>query len=288
MILDCPICRGNACFVFAKDKVAYYKCRSCNHIFINMENINSKFDYNEEYYRRWFGLISKENKINEQVSKINLMKKMNYENVFSCLSLTFDMFSSALDIGSAFGAFLELAMIRGIKNIIGVEINDYSRNYTDKFKVYKYIYEIPENTLFDLITMFDVIEHLDSPEKVLGMLNQYAKHNSFLLIETPDSSSLSSKILGKFWVHYKPLEHIHYFSRKSIKLLMERNGWECIKIMSLRKLLSMPYIVNQLTNDKFKKMQKIKDNFNSKFFIKINSGDMVCLFRKNNYSKRLR
>ena len=74
------------------------------------------------------------------------------------------------------------------------------------------------NDIADLICLYDLIEHTPYPKKSLQAIRRILKNDGILHIVTPDSNSISAKILGRYWFHYKPKEHLFYFSRHPLFL----------------------------------------------------------------------
>lgn len=80
---------------------------------------------------------------------------------------------------------------------------------------------------FNLITMWNVIEHIHDPKPVLKSLIDLLEDGGEIFIETPMYGSLAKK-LGEDWSHYITIEHINLFSRSSIKKMFEDFGMSCI------------------------------------------------------------
>ena len=87
------------------------------------------------------------------------------------------------------------------------------------------IHEIEKK--FDLITMWNVIEHIHNPKPVLRSMFDLLTDDGEIFIETPMYGSLAKK-LGEDWSHYIITEHINLFSRASIKKVFDELGMKCI------------------------------------------------------------
>ena len=63
----------------------------------------------------------------------------------------------------------------------------------------------------------DVIEHVTDPVEELKKVHRILKPKGVIFVVTPDVGGLWSKLLGRLWYHYKPVEHVVYFSEKTMK-----------------------------------------------------------------------
>lgn len=82
----------------------------------------------------------------------------------------------------------------------------------------------------DLIVMLDVLEHTIDPIAFIKKLSDYQKINGMLFLTFPNGDSYKSKILGAKWPMVHPLSHLHFFSKKSIELVLKKNGYESILV----------------------------------------------------------
>jgi len=80
---------------------------------------------------------------------------------------------------------------------------------------------------FDAITLWDVLEHLDSPRQALLRLNGWLRPGGLLLVNLPDAASLPARLLGSHWVLLLR-EHLWYFTPQTYRLLLEKTGFEWV------------------------------------------------------------
>lgn len=91
---------------------------------------------------------------------------------------------------------------------------------------------------FEVITLWHVFEHLSNPGKALDKLHRLIKTDGVLVIEIPNFNSVNRLIFGKYYFHMEIPRHIFHYSRRTIKDLLERSGFEVIRTSQLR--LSFP------------------------------------------------
>lgn len=137
---------------------------------------------------------------------------------------------SAFDIGCATGRFLNI-LSKNSFNVKGIELDE--RMCNELIKQGHDVKNIPIELFdttekFDLITMFDVIEHIPHLHKAISNIHSMLSDIGSLVIVTPNVASFQKKILGKRWFHFKPWEHISYFSPRTIKHLANMFGFKIV------------------------------------------------------------
>jgi 2-polyprenyl-3-methyl-5-hydroxy-6-metoxy-1,4-benzoquinol methylase len=73
---------------------------------------------------------------------------------------------------------------------------------------------------FDLITLWDVVEHLPDPVAALGRARELLRPGGLLLIETQNVESRFARMLGRRWQHFKQAEHLWHFSPATLTRLL--------------------------------------------------------------------
>ncbi|MFA4890000.1 MAG: class I SAM-dependent methyltransferase, partial [Candidatus Omnitrophota bacterium] len=150
-----------------------------------------------------------------------------------------------LDIGCAMGLFLEAAQMRGW-DPYGIEVSEYAANIAkDKFGSRVTIGKLEDTDFppesFDVVTMFDVIEHMLLPVEPLQRILKILRPQGLLAISTINTESLSCKLMRLAWPHFKS-EHANYFSPFNIKLVLDRAGFRILEIKDSKKFLSLGYV----------------------------------------------
>jgi hypothetical protein len=83
---------------------------------------------------------------------------------------------------------------------------------------------------FDLITLWDVIEHIPDPQPVLQMARQLLAPGGKLLLETQNVASRWARLLGPRWHHYKHEEHLYHFTPATISRLLVDTGFRVLDL----------------------------------------------------------
>lgn len=139
-----------------------------------------------------------------------------------------------LDVGCAAGYFLRVMRDAGWE-VRGVELSPIAaearRSLGDDAVFNGYLDAIPAERedfakhSFDLITMWDVIEHVPDPQELLRQVRQLLKPGGTLILETQNVDSAFANLLGRRWHHYKHREHLYHFNRSTVREVLGQAGF---------------------------------------------------------------
>ncbi len=99
---------------------------------------------------------------------------------------------------------------------------------------------------FDVITLWDVLEHVDHPRDVLGRLTQWLAPGGHLYLNLPNIDSLIARGMRTHW----PMllrEHLWYFSPQTITRLLQDYGYRINRIRSNHVRFSIANIGRRLS-----------------------------------------
>jgi SAM-dependent methyltransferase len=101
---------------------------------------------------------------------------------------------------------------------------------------------------FDAVLMWDVVEHLADPASDLVRARELLKEDGHLFVQTQDVDSLTRKVLGARWPHFKQLEHVYHFSRRTITQLLDRAGFDVVRIQKggAGKYISVEFFIDRM------------------------------------------
>lgn len=152
--------------------------------------------------------------------------------------------AKVLDIGTAGGAFLDAAKQYGY-NAYGMEP---SADLVARGKARGL--QIEQGTIeshsfshgsFDMVCLWDVIEHLPDPKLALVEIRKLLKPDGVLLINFPDIGTWQAKLAGKgFW--WILSVHLHHFTRKSIRDICSRTDFETFHFQRYWQTLEFGYL----------------------------------------------
>jgi SAM-dependent methyltransferase len=106
--------------------------------------------------------------------------------------------------------------------------------------------DLPHSS-FDLITMWDVIDHILRPDPLLRRCHELLKERGTCFIRTPNVYiQLPRARLMKLLRGMKPgvaylqaQDHLHHYSMSSIRRLLERNGFSRVELVHLHPIQSV-------------------------------------------------
>ena len=84
------------------------------------------------------------------------------------------------------------------------------------------------NSSFDVVHMSHLIEHVPEPGAFLNEVARVTKPGGYLILVTPDVAGFQSKLFGKQW-RSAIADHLHLFSYRVLRLLLEETGFEVVK-----------------------------------------------------------
>ena len=156
---------------------------------------------------------------------------------------------SLLDVGAYIGVFVELANAGGWQ-AMGVEPSTWAaRNAQERgVPVICGTQDSPElaGRQFDVVTMWDVIEHVDDPSAEMAKAFDLLVPGGWLIVHTMDVSSPLAKMMGARWPWYMDM-HIHYFSQQTMKQMLIKNGFD-VKWSGIQgRYLTMGYLATRVT-----------------------------------------
>lgn len=82
-----------------------------------------------------------------------------------------------------------------------------------------------ERESVDVVTLFDVLEHVHDPRAALDRIRGWLRPGGLLVLSVPNSGSWMAKLMGRRWVLLLR-EHLWYFSPETIGALLDRAGYE--------------------------------------------------------------
>lgn len=161
----------------------------------------------------------------------------DHENIFIRNKIRFDLVrqsntpnNNILDYGAGQGHFLKVCNDNNW-NAVGIELSRaaievgkklFNINILDSTK------SLPKEH-FGVITLWDVIEHLQDPKETLLMLEKFLHKEGVIIFETSNIDSYDYLIKKRKW-SYWDVDHYYYYSHKTLKYLLNSINFEIINV----------------------------------------------------------
>lgn len=160
--------------------------------------------------------------------------------------------AKVLDIGTAGGAFLDAAKkfgydAHGMEPSADLVARGKARGLQiEQGTIDKHTFE---QGSFDMVCLWDVIEHLPDPQAALVEIRKLLKPDGIFLINYPDIGTTQAKLAGKrFW--WILSVHLHHFTRDSIRNICNRTGFEVFHMQRYWQILEFGYLENMAVHYK--------------------------------------
>jgi SAM-dependent methyltransferase len=126
-----------------------------------------------------------------------------------------------LDIGCSFGYFLNVAQRAGF-DVYGLDVSPYAvERAAERFpgRIHQGVLRpgLFPPQFFDVVTMFDLFEHVYRPREFLTTLDEITRADAIVCITTPNHRSVLSRASRRNWVSYKIPEHVFYYTPTTLR-----------------------------------------------------------------------
>jgi 2-polyprenyl-3-methyl-5-hydroxy-6-metoxy-1,4-benzoquinol methylase len=208
----------------------YVTCRSCGLVYINPQLTREALRevYNDEDVRTFFfrELLLPYSEALQRPDYEHRARQLKKLSNRACPRL--------LDIGCAAGNFLQIASEQGFEGE-GLELNSNYVEYIRQHRALKVFdkrledVQYPADT-FDVVTLWDVLEHLPQPFEALREIVRILKPGGIVALTTINHRCLNETLLGAGWRYYQPPDHVCSFTPQILKAMLGDLGVSVISI----------------------------------------------------------
>lgn len=131
-----------------------------------------------------------------------------------------------LDFGCGWGQFLLVCQQFGF-DACGVDRST-ARAERSLVKILASLEELAGRPRFHVITLFEVLEHLDDPAAILRALGEWIVPGGLLVLETPDCAGVTGIRTHDDYLKVHPLDHINAFTHATLTAIAQRHGFDPI------------------------------------------------------------
>lgn len=226
-----------------------FQCKKCNMIFNDRSRVDFETIYGIEYFNPKDKLKKQDiggyyDYKNIKNNRMKIQKEYAFAIDF-ILNLLQKKRLTILDVGSGLGLFLE-QFKNADAELYALEVSDTCISYMKKNSPYLSILKgdflnMNIEKKFDVISMFEFIEHVISPLQVLQKAHKLLHKNGYLIITTPNIGNISFRILKRNWPAIHPLHHNFYFEKSTLCNYLAKIGFK-IKRLEEKNILYFSYL----------------------------------------------
>jgi len=182
-----------------------------------------------------------------------------------------------LDIGCDVGHFLREAQKRGWE-VYGTEYTDEPIKKCRAYGIHMNKGKLDptwyNRGMFDIVTSFEVIEHIYNPVEEVRNINMVLREGGLFYLTTPNFNSLERYFLKSKYTIIQYPDHLSYYTRNTLNYLLKRNGFKKSKITTtgislsrLKESLNKTYIDTGTSSD-----EKIREKLEANVFMVLIKG----------------
>jgi hypothetical protein len=97
----------------------------------------------------------------------------------------------------------------------------------------------------DVVTLWDVIEHLPNPLEQLREVSRVTKPGGWTVLHTMDIDSLAARVMGERWPWFMDM-HVVYFSQRTLATMLEQVGFEVVHSGAMGRYLRLGYFATRI------------------------------------------
>ena len=225
--MNCPICNKQEYYEWGKSGTfSILRCKTCG------LGITSPVPSPEDLCKLNQDVYTLERRIQTYLSREDYFVK-RYGKYIDKIKL-YKGGGKLLDIGCNIGLFLKEAQSKGFCTT-GIEVNKDCAAYGQEVFKLKIIPDSLENIgfekdKFDVVTLFDVLEHIPDLKIFINEVRRILRVNGLLVLQLPNIESSMAKITKSKWPWLSAPDHLYHFTPKTIIQFLEANGFSIKEI----------------------------------------------------------
>lgn len=240
--VTCALCGANNAAILFEGRDVWYKlpgrfpvcqCRECSHIYLNPRPSRAEIGaYYPAAYAPYQPAIDDEPSLWRRLER----RYATFKRI-RLIQSRLKKKGRMLDVGCATGNFLAALRRQGWEGY-GVETNAGAAAYArERFGLTVFTGELEAASFpdqhFDLVVLWDVLEHLHQPRQVLLETARIARPGGSLLLVLPNPDSLEAHLFGRYWAGWDVPRHLHIFPAAVVAQLLDETNWQMREIVCI-------------------------------------------------------
>lgn len=257
------------------------RCRRCGYIF-NRSLVTGEIDYKSLYRADYFTVVY------EEYFKLVGSGEYKEDDKFPIYCQALDLVEGTippghlLEIGCGLGFFLDYARSRKWE-VKGVELSEFAAGEAKRiYGVDVFCGELQETKFephgFDVVAIFDVIEHVLSPLEFLEEIVRILKPEGYLLLITDNDTNFITGLTSLLYkitfgmIRYPcsrayPIFNVSYFTESLLRSLLERFGFEVLYSQKIDQPLSKTKLSGRVERAALRALYAVNRVLNSQYQI---------------------
>jgi len=210
------------------------RCRQCGLLYINPRPTFEEMGrfYPDDY------LPYKVTRENASSSVAHLDHSYGYWKRARLIHAHYPQGGRILDVGCATGDFLHMMERVGNWEVHGVEVDSGAASSARKV----YGLDVKDGQLtdvhypgahFDVITIWDVLEHVHDPSAYLADMHRILRPGGLAIVRVPNVETWDARLFGEHWVGLDAPRHLYIFSAQTLEVFLEKAGFTVQKMRSV-------------------------------------------------------
>jgi 2-polyprenyl-3-methyl-5-hydroxy-6-metoxy-1,4-benzoquinol methylase len=163
---------------------------------------------------------------------------------------TFDKHPLILDIGCGYGYFMQICAERACESL-GIDVSRYAVSKISNRPANVILCDVQcgfplKSKIADVVTMLDVVEHLDKIQVVLKEVKRVLKPKGLLYISTPNLAAIMRLLKGRCWYGFLDKTHISLFTPIQLEKLLKNYNFQVVKCYTPFTFSPLPKVVNKI------------------------------------------
>ncbi len=241
---QCPFCWPNPATSVRFEKGGYSirQCHGCELLFVHPQPTRQELMeiYDADYFKRGSKYEA------DDTGRYMGANRRNDLDKLSILARHVNV-GRLLDVGCARGGFLQVAREGGFE-VTGVAVSEAGVTHACQALGLDVVNcDLPAENLpadhFDVVTAWDVLEHLDDPHATLAEVNRVLCSGGCFVATTGDAGSLWAPMLGRYWQLLTPPQHLFFYHEGNIRKAFEAHGLRVKEVLRPGKYATLDFVL---------------------------------------------
>jgi ubiquinone/menaquinone biosynthesis C-methylase UbiE len=139
---------------------------------------------------------------------------------------------------------------------------------------------------FDVISLWDVLEHLSDPHAAVGEIARLLRPGGRLVLTTGDVGSAVARLSGGSWHLYTLPEHLFFYTRESLRRLLAAHSLQVESMRAEASYYTLGYLAERLRKTLLGKTATVPTRWpGSRFRVPVNLYDIVTVTAQRTHSR---